>query len=181
MYTNEQLERMKYMVPDYDHEPSMDRVPQESIHDRIERHRDDINWNHDKIMQIVENIIPKVMRFDKYRSNKIVEERAASCNSYTDTNSLRDEIQALTTQVTELSTRVEELESQATKKSNPTLEPKCIKCGDVFKPKNPEYRKCHECHTKIRRLQCRLCKRGFTQKHFTHKLCLDCVNLKSSF
>ena len=74
-------------------------------------------------------------------------------------------------QVDRLALRVYELESVSTKK--------CRECLELFQPVKGYHIKCKDCHLKVRRMPCAVCKINFIQEHHTHKLCENCAIIKS--
>ena len=74
-------------------------------------------------------------------------------------------------QVDRLALRVNEVESVSTKK--------CRKCQELFQPVKAYHIECKECHLKVRTMPCAICKVNFTQQHHTHKLCENCLEIKS--
>jgi len=74
-------------------------------------------------------------------------------------------------QVDRLALRIHELESVSTKK--------CRECLELFQPVKGYHIKCKDCHLKVRRMPCAVCKVNFTQQHNTHKLCENCILIKS--
>ena len=74
-------------------------------------------------------------------------------------------------QVDRLALRLHELESVSTKT--------CRGCKELFQPVKGYHIKCKTCHLKIRTMPCAICNIMFTQNHHTHKLCENCLAIKS--